>query len=164
MRLRSRILSVVFVAAVVGCSYDWTVGDGLASDAGPVPVVDAGTIVDAGKPKDAGVDAATTPTSGECGTACACKSGQRCAFTCTKSPCTLTCADTSNCTMDCAAGVSCNIACSDKSTCDMACKLGANCGFKCEDQATCTGTCTAAICTKDCKQKCDVTCNGGICL
>ena len=163
MALQTRILAVGFVAAVVGCSYDWTVGDGL--DAGTAaPVVDAGTIVvDAGLPKDAGGDAATR-TSGECGTACACKNGDKCSFTCTKSPCTLTCANTSNCALACAPGVSCNIACSDTSKCDMTCKLGSNCGFTCEDNASCTGSCTAAICTKNCKQKCDVTCNGGICL
>lgn len=154
-------VAVSLLLFTVGCSYDWTVGDGPAPDAGIVtpPPVDAGK-PDAAVPKDAGV----TPRTGECGERCECKNGDTCRFTCPKGKCELGCSNRSNCALDCAPGASCNIACTDESTCAMDCAPASTCGFTCREKATCSGDCTGAVCTRNCPTKCDVKCAGALCL
>lgn len=158
-----RVVCVLSVALVLGCSYDWSIGPGIppeTSEAGtatPIPR-DGGPRSDGGE-GDGGLDCAS-------GT-CECKGSETCAFQCAKGPCNVTCSGSSQCTLACAPGSNCTLACLDDAKCDMDCTAGrATCKLVCKDDATCRSECKAAsFCTRDCKQKCSVECSaGGICL
>jgi hypothetical protein len=152
-----RVASAAFVAAVVGCSYDWNIGNGSADspDASrEFPATDGGT-----------GDSNTPPhtSTGECGTSCECKHDQKCEFTCTKGPCNLKCTGTSDCKLACTEDARCGVTCEDEAKCNLDCtSRRSTCALTCDDKADCNAECGAgAICTRDCSRACNVKCAPG---
>lgn len=165
--MRRRVISLAVVGAVVGCSYDWTIGSedvpdslGPSTPSNPPPAgTDGGR--DAGSSRDAGPNDAG-PGNGECGPTCTCQDRNRCDFTCSTGRCDVTCRQRSNCTIRCLPGAQCNVTCEDDAECNMDCSTaGAQCSYVCEDDAECRGTCRASVCLLDCPRRCNVDCSGG---
>ncbi len=164
-------MSLAFVGAIIGCSYDWTIGSESATDpSGSLPSTDSppassdGGRSDASTPRDAGadVDAAPPRPNDECGPSCTCTGRDKCNFSCTTGRCELTCRDRSDCTLACGPNARCDVVCEDDATCNMDCSAGgAQCTYVCEDDAKCRGTCRASICFLDCARDCNVQCTGG---
>lgn len=167
--MRRRVSSLAFVGAIVGCSYDWTIGSEEAPGSlGPsTPNNPPSTSTDGGRegPKEAGTSDAgpgAPKTNGECGPTCTCQDRDKCDFTCTTGRCALTCRQRSNCTIRCAPSTQCDVRCEDDASCNMDCGAGgAQCSYVCDDNAECKGTCRASVCALDCSRRCNVECSGG---
>jgi hypothetical protein len=169
-----RVLCLGFVAVVVGCSYDWSIGGSdvaATSQPPPAPITDAGPTTDAKPTPEAGTLNPDTGTRDgginftECGADCECQNSATCNFSCAKGECNIECSDRSTCTIKCARGARCTMLCREGAKCNLDCSAGGStCPLTCRDEATCNGKCSnGSVCPLTCAQRCNMDCAGGLC-